>query len=94
MTLEAIQQAADNLTTARHVLRGFVFGYFIKRHQVCRGITGRPLMNIPVKNVYDALRASSTVKAAAEKLSVSPAYVNSRVPNPHKYLKEGEAHGS
>jgi hypothetical protein len=41
---------------------------------VVNGLGRRPL-NIPLKNVYDALQASSSVSAAANSLGCSPAYI-------------------
>lgn len=41
---------------------------------------GRKPLNIPVKNIYDALHTSLTITAAAQKLGVSKAYIYTRLP--------------
>ena len=48
---------------------------------------GRKPLDIPVKNVYDALRNSTSVLEAVQSLRVSRGYIYDRVPEPKAYLK-------
>ena len=45
------------------------------------GRTGRPRLNIPVKNIYAALCTSRTLTAAAHIAGCSRGYIRERVPN-------------
>lgn len=59
--------------------------------QALKNITGqrvgRKSFDIPVTNIYDALKNSLTLPEAAARLGCSKSYIYKYVPDPRRYLR-------
>ena len=74
-----LEAALNNLTAATQQLIQAV-------KNINGNNSGRKPKSIPVINIYDALKVSSTVVEAASRIGVSKAYIYKYVPNPKSYL--------